>query len=410
MPLAAALLGTAVTVVPTAAIASMGAVLALIVPPGVLLFISVVLFRNLGFEVLRTASAVTIADGVLLVWTALQLARAASHRRRIIVTQSARWLTAFLMWAWLVTLAHGVRATPLMRVSLYAVVSMLLVGAGATDRRAVRLAVGIYAAIEIALNLPVIFRARLIGVTIGDPQTFGLLLLACLALLLGHVTPGAPRRWGIAIVTAWTLATVTRGIWFALGVMIVCAAARRLSFWRLALVALVGGAAGLLLFAPMTARLQLNAESAQIRERSVERGLSAAFDAPITGHGWAWDQAAQGGTQDPSQSAYNLFLNVTASLGLVGLVLIVGYFARLFGEIAHQRDAVLFCASFLALSLVEMTIYAGALGTLLFFLYAGFGATREPQFSDVEQDRSAPTTSPTADPGHGSLPNQSRRA
>jgi O-Antigen ligase len=372
--------GMASVLAPKAVATAVGLVVVMIAAPGLLLFFAVILFHGLGNAEAVRVGSVTATDVLLGLWLIRQLARAAMDRHRLQVARSSRWLAAFLAWAWLVTLLHGVRVTPLMRVTLYVAVSILLTNAGEIDRRAIRTAIVIYAAIEIVLTAPHIFRTRLVGETIGDSAQFGLLLLACLAVLVGCARPSTFRRWSVAIVLIWTIATVTRGIWFSLGVMLTLVLAKRLSFRRLVAVVAGGAVLGFLAIGPLTARLDLNASSGGVRLDSIRYGIAAAKDSPVTGHGWASQstQTTLARPQEPAaRPAFNLFVNVAAALGLPGVALLVTYLIQLFRELARgPRDAFLFGAAFFALSLTEMTIYAGSLGTVLFFLYAGLGSGR----------------------------------
>lgn len=369
-----------------------GALLVGLSLPPTLLLVAAIGFG--GSAVATTvAGPLTISDVLLILFVARSFVGPGGARGlRLGLTE--RWLVGFLAWGLFATWITGESVSPLLRIVLYAAVALRV----RDTRIDVRfLFVGVLAmALWNQVTGVAEGQARLIGTLIGDPaQTGGVLLAALLPVVLG----GGPRyplplRGVLALVLllgVWQ--TQTRGIWFALlltaGVAVVVR--RGGGRARVLLVGAVITAAGFLTVDALTSRLGLNAESGDFRIENITNGIRSGLARPVFGSGWANAIVVDPlGNVRPNATAvvpYNLFINVFAGLGIIGLVLLLGFVWTLLGRVLDRRDApAYFVVAFLALSLTEMTLYAGSLLTLIFFVYLGL-VLRSPDGEACARDR-----------------------
>lgn len=360
------------------AILTLSAVLLLTLPRWVLLAAAIILARNWGpsLQMFGYAGPIVLTDLLLMVWIVRQTF-AVLRLRRLSMPAATFWLMGFLIWAWFTTLLSGAEITPLLRMTVYAGVALLfhLDDSGKTW---IYRAIAVYAAVELALSLSNLSGVDA-GMTIGDPHELGMLLIAGAAVLRSDLFSMGKLRWlPFVLLVLGAFGTTRRGIWFALLVFLI-AGMRSMTGLRLVSVLLVLGGIGFILFDPVTDYFQLGHTSANIRLESVARGIAQAERDPLFGIGWAGLTPQDGFTESgASGSAYNLFVDVTASVGVPGLVLLLGFLGTAIPRLAvKDRTAFSFCGAFLALSLTAMTLFAGSLTTLLFLLFvsdAGFAS------------------------------------
>jgi len=303
------------------------------------------------------------------------------------ISVPSQWLLLFTLWLWFTTVIAEESVTPILRLTVYAFLSIVLAAQSSPRTKNVYLIFGGYAVFELIVSIPAELPGRVLGSTIGDPHQLSILCLAALAPLLAAARtftfPG--RRLLIAFLVVGVLLTRTRGAWGALLVLLVVSQMSRLSGKRLVAILVSFATAGLILYGPVTQAFGLYAQSKSIREETVLRGMRAGIDSPFVGVGW---DAELGLLYAPPKSQvltaartqpFNVFVSVFAFTGIPGLILWVGFLAHLLRlAIARCRAGFLFLSAFLAFSLSEMTIYAGALGTIIFFVYAGI-AQRRPE-------------------------------
>ena len=176
--------------------------------------------------------------------------------------------------------------------------------------------------------------------------------------------------------------TQTRGIWFATAVMLAVWVQRRLSVGKVLAIIVIGAVLGLQVVDRVTETLGLNPSSRDYRAESIEAGIRSGLAHPVLGSGWAAvDRVDAQGRQIASDAIvlpYNLLINVFTSVGTLGVVLLLLWLVALLRLLTPGRGApLLFVTAFLALSVSEMTLYAGSTLTVLFFVYAGIGVNDE---------------------------------
>jgi hypothetical protein len=314
----------------------------------------------------------TAADA-FLVLVALKLALTAA-RRPIALVHSHTWLVGFIGWAWLSVVANGVDPYPLARISLYATVSVLLALTGQDSSRTAW-AIVAYTAATTVLTLPNLPQ-RLAGAYIGDPQQYGMLLLAALAISLLLPTRVRYLRPPLVILFVFALiATRTRGVWLAALVLGAVWLSSRYDVSRRQLVGMtvVIVAMGFVLYGPVTDRFRLNPQSAEVRQESINEGIIRGRQRPLIGVGWAsFSTDPSSALQSTLPSPFNVFVTLFAYTGLVGLGLFCIWAWRLIETMLRRRAwrPLLFVLPFLVLSLSEPSLYAGSLMTILFFLFA----------------------------------------
>jgi hypothetical protein len=321
--------------------------------------------------------ALNPADVVGLVY----LARIAAGRRLsgLRITRSRVLLAAFLGWSALVTVIGVGVLTAIPRIALYAAVGTVLAHR-ARGRRWLYAGVVGYALVEIVLHLPAV-PARLWGHFIGDPAQAGALFVAALAVVVGSRPPRpAVRAVLVAALLAGVAMTLTRSVWFAAIIVLVCAFLPRRRYLPV-LLPPVAAAAALPLVPAINRVFGLSDSSADVRLMSIESGLREFAERPLTGHGWAFDSAvrAAGLVGFEGELVYNLWLFIGVSAGLVGIVLFGAFIVSLSREVLHAPAAYLSLAALLAMSLTEMPLYGLSLPGMLFFLLtpgcAGDGGT-----------------------------------
>lgn len=262
-----------------------------------------------------------------------------------------RWLGRFLATAY-----AGAPLPPLLRISVYAAVFVLLSNHG-IDRRLLYGVVLGYALVNLVGGVHM-GQSRLIGLDIGDPAQTGALLPAALCPLLTSEVRFT-GRWVVgAVLLHGLFLTQTRSVWFAPTVVLVVWAQRKVSLVRIGAVLLVLALLGLGTVDLVTRWFGLNQFSGDLRMLSVINGIRAGMENPVL------DQVMP----------YNLFVAVFAAVGLPAALLLLLFLEELLRRLAPRRATpLLFTVGVLAMSLVEMTLYAGSMLTVLFFTYAGMG-------------------------------------
>jgi len=344
-------------------------------PVGVILAAAILSVRVLGST--AVIGSVGVAD-VLLLLVVARLAVRMIGADAVPISVPSQWLLLFTLWLWLATILSHESITPILRLTLYVLLAVVLASAASPKTRTIYLILILYAAAELIISLPAQLPGRVVGSTVGDPHQLSILCLAALAPLLAAVRTFPGRRFLIGFLVFGIFATRTRGAWGALLVILVVSQMSRLSSRRLVGIMVGFVTAGVILYGPVTQMFGLNASSKGIREQSVLEGVRAGMEAPVLGKGWNADLSLTGlsrqESDDPSSRTqpFNVFVSVFAFTGLPGLILWIGFLVHLLRVIiARTRTGFLFLAAFLAFSLSEMTIYAGALGTVIFFVYAG---------------------------------------
>ncbi|MGP3966385.1 O-antigen ligase family protein [Streptomyces sp. 6N223] len=359
-------------------VGAVAAVAALLLPPGVLLMAAIVTVHGLGTAALAApvAGPLLASDLLLLVYLvrAPALPRQAAARRLV-----GPSLALFLGWSFLATVIAGVSVTPLLRIGVYAAVFLALSRGGAVQRRAVYGVVLCYALVNLAGGV-LQGQTRLVGLDIGDPAQTGALLLAALCPLL----TGELRFTGRWVVAAALLGgiflTQTRGVWFAVLVVLVVWRLPRPSLVRLVTLLLGMAVLGFTIVDWVSRRFGLNEDSIGYRVHSIGNGIRDGLANPVFGSGWgevsSMEHLRQHLSDTPEEvRPYNLFVSVFAFTGVPGLLLLTLFLAALLRPLlAAPRGApLLFTVAVLAMSLSELTFFAGSMLTLLFFVYAGLG-------------------------------------
>lgn len=355
-------------VVAVAGVVALAALWAL--PAWVAVALAIVLFRSVPDAVVGPLS---VSDVLILVWVYRRLLehRLPSFRRADI------WLLGFLAVGFVSTFVHGIDLAPMLRIALYGAVFLyatldagLMAPVITTIRR---YAIGVVL-VSAAVQLP----GRMTGVTIGDPQQLGVLVLAALAFG-GSDMP----RWQRVLLWFGVAATLTRGVWLAAAVLLaVQRRPRRSSYVATALAVAV---IALLLYGPVTSAFELNPESAQLRSGTIESGLEAGIASPLLGTGWAAPLEVvrdETGRVVEGRPPFNVLVAVFAYLGICGVGAYGMFLWSSLGTLQHRcRDAFVFAATFIVLSMVEPLLYAGSLATFLFFLLTGLGRSMSPLHS-----------------------------
>lgn len=381
----AVLLGTRGSAWPLASALVILMMLGMLLPSALVLVGAVVLGHGLGIAALQAplVGPLLITDVLLLLHLlrGLTLRRAGGERN----WRVGACLALFLTWSFVCTLLAGTPVSPLLRIAVYGAVFLLL-SSRETDRRLVYVGVLCYALVNLVGGV-LGGQARLVGVFIHDPFQTGVLLLAALCPLLTSELRFRGRRVVGAMLLGGILLTQTRSVWFATIVVLVVWTQRKISVPRLVLILAGLTLVGLKTVDLVTEWLGLNGFSAVLRHRSVVNGIRAGLENPFLGSGWSrvstmehfqmsgWDVARQ-------VMPYNLFVNVFTSVGLPALLALMLFLGGLLRRLARRRDApLLFTVAVLAMSFTEMTLYAGSMQTLLFFVYAGMGLGRptEPE-------------------------------
>ncbi|HLL67317.1 MAG TPA: hypothetical protein VK453_16660 [Micromonosporaceae bacterium] len=310
------------------------------------------------------AGPLFISDVISLVYLARLLV--SGRLMALQVTHSRIALAMFLVWATAATVLGVGVLSALGRLTLYAAVGLAINHRLRARRYVIGGVVGL-ALIEVICYLPSMGE-RMTGVFVADPAQVGFLLLAALVLVFAsRLSPSRRVALGLPLL-AGVAATMTRTVWFALVVVAIAACLPRR--WYVPLILPPALAAVTLPFVPLiTASFGLNRESLEIRQQSIQLGYSAFLDRPGVGHGWASSsKLVEGGLVGfVNTSAYNLWIFLGTSTGLVGLILFALFIGSLGREALDHTTAYLTIVAFLAIALTEMPLYAGSLIALLFF-------------------------------------------
>ncbi|MGW7355802.1 O-antigen ligase family protein [Streptomyces sp. NPDC054802] len=362
-----------------AALTALSALAALFLPPEVLLAAAVVTGSGLGITALQAplVGPLLLSDLLLLACLSRLVLRRAGEVKydRFLAVR----LALFVGWSLLATLLGGTSATPLLRIAVYGAVFLLL-ARHRTNRKPVYAIVTCYALVNVVGGV-IQDQTRLVGLDIGDPAQTGALLLAALCPLLTSELR-TPSPWLVgAVLLCGIFLTQTRSVWFATVVVLVVWAQKRVTLPRLLVVFTVLALLGLQTVSWVTAVFGLNSTSAEYRWQTIEAGLRRGFESPLFGSGWGYasslnDQSVPSHIYQAVDQVlpYNLFVCVFASVGVPGVLLLALFLCRLLHRLVARRGApLLFTVAVLAMSLTEMTLYAGSMLTLLFFTYAGMG-------------------------------------
>ncbi|MFI2369186.1 O-antigen ligase family protein [Streptomyces sp. NPDC018833] len=364
---------------------------ALFLPPEVLLAAALVTGSGLGITALQAplVGPLLLSDLLLLACLGCLLQRRpgeAKHDRFLAVS-----LALFVGWSLLATLHVGTSVTPLLRIALYGAVFLLL-ARHRGNRKPVYAIVTCYALVNVVGGV-IQDQTRLVGLDIGDPAQTGALLLAALCPLLTSELR-TPLPWLVgAVLLCGIFLTQTRSVWFATVVVLVVWAQKRLTLPRLLVWFTALALLGLQTVSWVTGVFGLNSTSADYRWQTIDAGLRRGFESPLFGSGWGYassglDHSVPSYLNQAVDSVlpYNLFVCVFASVGVPGVLMLALFVCRLLHRLVARRGApLLFTVAVLAMSLTEMTLYAGSMLTLLFFTYAGMGlapATDAPMPSD----------------------------
>ncbi|MGW0828103.1 O-antigen ligase family protein [Streptomyces sp. NPDC002845] len=362
----------------SAALMALCGLATLTLPPALLLAGAIVLGHGLGVPALQQPLV-----GPLLISDVLLL----SHLLRCLVQRRTEqkaahrhvkvWLGLFLAWSFLATVGAGTAITPLLRITVYCAVFALLSNRE-TDRGQIYRVVLGYALVNIVGGV-LQGQTRLVGLDIGDPAQMGVLLLAALCPLLTSEMRFT-GRWAVGAVLLFGIfLTQTRSVWFATVVVLAVWAQKKVSLVRLTAVFLAFGLLGLKAVDLVTRWFGLNPASGDLRVVSVVNGIRAGLEDPVFGAGWGYVSSVEhlrisaSGAADQIQP-YNLLVNVFASAGLPAVLMLMLFLGELLRRLTlHRAAPLLFTVGVLAMSLVEMTLYAGSMLTVLFFTYAGMG-------------------------------------
>lgn len=310
-------------------------------------------------------------------------------------------LMLFLGWSILASYIDGASLTPLLRISLYAAVCLRLAYVPA-NRTLIYAVVTVFACWEIGGGI-LEGQTRLVGTHVGDPAQMGALILAALIpIALGELRFLSWGRWVVAAFLLYGVwLTQTRSIWFATTVVFAIWLFAGRGGGRTRTLVILGAVAliGFQVVGRVTAALGLNDSSAAYRIDNISNGLRAGIAHPLVGSGWAnvvgVDTSGAILNTGEVVQPYNLFINVFASVGVLGLVLLLAWLWTLLGRLVRRKDTPFyFVVAVLAMSFTEMPFYAGSLLTVLFFVYAGLGlaGSREVRRNDDETSATSATS------------------
>jgi hypothetical protein len=393
--------GGGVTTRPGLILLALSVLIAFLVPAWVPLTVALIgaWFRSFVPELPSGLLVSDVALGIFVLRVVAPLLLFGQDRR---LQASSWWLLAFLAWAWIAMLFNGGEEyLALARITEYGAVFV-----AASLTRGMSRPVFILAALAAATQVAIFLASGVLAV--GDLHQFGQVGMAGIAgaQFIRH------RLWRATLFLASLAGIVLcfrRGIWIAgaveIGVLALPLLRRREGRVRLVLGMLLGIIVAVGMYQAqetLTSRLGLNVKSIIIRQEGWSDAITAIRAEPLFGHGWA--TALDGG-----QPAYNLFLNVAASVGIVGALLVIGFLAALALRLTvragrESRAVFAFLLGFLVLSMAEMTFYAAAAGTLAFFVLMGstVGARfeRRPGVAIARRNPFlTPLTRATADPG-----------
>jgi O-Antigen ligase len=386
---------------PTVAAALIVAAVAVAVPRWMVVLAAIAIAQTLpgltvpGLRVLEKLSAPDLLLGVVVVRWFFSAMRGRDSVRILSLPVVA--IALFVAWAWgsLMLADSFATATALARITLYCALFIALTD-DAEGGRSLLLGIIALAGVQAALILLGITKldsGRVAGFY-GDPQQAGLLLLAGLGL--SQLLPPAlaiPSGAANLIAIALTRTRSTSiGAIVALVTLVFPRLRRRMS--RLAVAAAVVLLVGWLLIPLATQRLNLNERSIDQRTASWQSGVQIAAEHPLIGTGWSLGGDTPGSVA--ATPTYNLWINLAASTGLVGMLLFTTFLAATVGIVVRSQDKVAlatlpYLMAFLAESMGEMTVYAASPGTITFFAVAGVAvAAASPATSSEEPLRMVP--------------------
>jgi hypothetical protein len=302
------------------------------------------------------------------------------------IRRLAAWTIGFVLWTWIsLAVADSWSTAPALgRVTMYLLV---LLAAADYPNRGLPQMVALYASVEAALALSGVTGGsvgdRLVGLG-GDPEILATLMIAGIAC---SVTFRRLRLPMLALMVAAGALTLTRTAWVAGAVMLALILMPRLTRRRTTLVGLAGVAVLLAfwLHPLVTATLQLNPQSFELRRASWEAGTNVALEHPLVGVGWSLGEAS------------NLWINLAASTGILGAVLFTGLLVSVFRRLAGHADPVvraglLYLVGFGIYSLQTMTVSAGNRMTIAFaaLVGSGLGAISDPSPLSERRNKSRP--------------------
>jgi hypothetical protein len=364
--LAAAAAVTAVALQDAKVVAAVAVAVSLLCLPRIALPAAAVVFaRGLGIPALSEplSGQLRLTDLCLILF----VLRAGAPLLRGARSQPAHVLAGslFLAWSFAVTMAQGVSATPLLRLAVYLVAGYCVMHSPDTRRLLERAVVG-YACVELLLTAPAL-PGRLYGATVNDPAQFGGLMLVAALVVWLRWRPGPLRLLTLCYLAAGVVFSQTRSVWFAAAAVTAVLVLRARGRLMPVAVPAVGVLIGLPLIPWITNTAHLSAQSTTLRVESMRLGMAAFRAHPFAGQGWAYHAATGPHHLAASTGAYNVWIFVAASTGLVGLLLFAAWLTFLARDLS-RGDSVGYAVLtvMLAMGMSEMPIYAGALLTIVF--------------------------------------------
>jgi hypothetical protein len=271
---------------------------------------------------------------------------------------------AFLAWAGIVTVAQDMSYSPILRIGLYVGAGLCIAG----DRRSrdvLQAAIVAYACVELALSIRHL-PGRLFGVTLQDPAQFGTLMAVAAVIVAFRVKPLPLRAGLIGYLGVGVVFCQSRSVWFATAAAVAVVLLRSRSRLVPVVVPAVGVLIGLPVVPWLTNLAHLNTQSGALRTESMEAAVQVIREHPLAGLGWAYAS----GTDDFIRlNAYNLWLFVGASTGLIGVALFATWILLIARDVgARDQVGYLALTLMLAMGLSEMPIYAGSIVSLIYLL------------------------------------------
>src|SRR6266536_586106 len=292
-------------------------------------------------------------------------------------------LAAFLLWAWVVTIFGTGQPLALARVTVYALVGIVLAQDQGSREPFIRTVIA-YASIETAITLPSLFialRSRefgALGVTIQDPHLFGFLNLAALAFVLTDPRRSTRHKLLFAVFLGIpALLTLRRAVFLAFAVVLVALLLKKR--WHIVLAVTVLTVAGYLAFTSVSKELQLSTSSQGLRADANRQSAMLFESRPLTGWGWATvgDDATEPTADAASHyvSGYSLPTYLLATTGVVGFALFVSVIFRRWWELSSgSRGAFAWFTAMIAVSFTLQPLYAGSMLTYMLFAIMAIGS------------------------------------
>jgi hypothetical protein len=314
-----------------------------------------------------------LSDLLLILFVARSSTRwLAGHKRRALAS-SAGWMIAFLAWAWfslIVTQSWGT-AWALARITLYGAVFIVALADDSLAPNLYRFVL-VLACLEAGLGLWELtphVGSRIYG-WYGDPGVAGLFFLTGLAT--ARLVRPSLRVLAYPLLIAAVARTYTRSIWVAglISLFVLAWPRPRHRLLRLGVFAIGALALAWFLIPLVTEALHLNPASIVLRIQSWRYGMNLIWTEPLVGHGWAVGATAGVLRMPPP---FNVWINVGASTGLPGVVLLGGLLSSVLRTLSQSRSdvgaaAFQYTVAFLVVSLGEMTLWATSPATIEFFV------------------------------------------